>query len=149
MIPQKDYLKSRRGQVLTEQAFLIAAIVGIVLVVIARMGVETTSVFDQLSRTFPRLSKSGSGRQPAGKRPKRAPSSPTAMAAATATPAAPSAAAASKTSGMKGARSKRGSGGGGIGTAKRKAGDKQRGSVSWGVTSTSSTSGSLAVLIGR
>jgi hypothetical protein len=146
MIRHNHFLKNRRGQVLTEQAFVLAAIVGIVLVVISRMGFETTSVFDQLSKTFPRFSNNRSAKQPAGSRPKRAPSTAKAMAAA-GTPAPAAGKAAAK---VPGARARRGSGGGGLSQTKRARDTKRSGTLSWGVTSTSSSgSGALAVLIGR
>jgi hypothetical protein len=137
---------SRRGSVLTEQAFVLAAIVGIVLVAVARMGSETNLVFDQLSKTFPRVSRGNPARQPAAKRGKRAPSTPTAMAGGNAAPAATPApkALTKKTAG----RRRSGSGGGGISQSKRTRTRKPTATVSTGVTSTSSGSGLMAVLIG-
>lgn len=150
MILHNHYLKSRRGQVLTEQAFVLAAIAGIVLVVVARMGSETSSVFDQLSRTFPRLS-GKSGRQPSASRPKRRATSPTPTATPTASNAAPTTpvkSPAMKTPSKGHAR--RAAGGGGLPKNKRTRDPKRDATVSWGVTSTSSGGGgALSVLFGR
>lgn len=148
MIRHEHYLKNRRGHVLTEHAFILAAIVGILLVVVARVGFETSSVFDQLGKTFPRSSHGKSGKRPAKKHAKRPPNSPP----ATADSGAPAPAAASAPAKARGAGSRRGSGGGGLSQSKgaRDGKGSGTGTVSWGVTSTSSTSrGALSVLIGR
>jgi hypothetical protein len=134
--------------VLTEQAFVLAAIVGIVLVAVARLGSETNLVFDQLSKTFPRLSKSSAGRQPAAKRGNRAPSTRTAMAGGNAAPAAAVPASTGATKKMAGGRARSGSGGGGLPQAKQKPKRKPTTTVSWGVTSTSSGSGLMALFVG-
>jgi hypothetical protein len=139
---------SRRGSVLTEQAFVLAAIVGIVLVAVARLGFETNMVFDQLSKTFPRLSNRSAARQPAAKRGKRAPSTSTAMAGGNAAPAASAAASKGTTKKVAGGRARSGSGGGGISQSKRTPKRQPTTTVSWGVTSTSGGSGLMAVLIG-
>jgi hypothetical protein len=138
---------SRRGSVLTEQAFVLAAIVGIVLVAVARLGFETNLVFDQLSKTFPRLSSRSAGKQPAAKRGKRAPSTSTAGGSATpGASVAPASTGASKK--MAGGRPRSGSGGGGISQAKRTPKRRPTTTVSSGVISTSGGSGLMAVLIG-
>ena len=145
MILQIRDPRSRRGNMLAEQAFILAAI-GIALVVIARMGFEMSGMFDQLSLRLPAVSDGGSpGRQPARKRGKRPPAPP-AMAGATGTPRPASATPARKVSRGKAPGSRRGPGGGGIGTSKRAADDERGGSVSYGVTS--SSSGVLSILIG-
>jgi hypothetical protein len=140
MIRDNHYLKSQRGQVLPEQAFILTAIVGIALLVVLRIGFETGSMFDKLSMTFPRFSNGGSGRKPARNRPKGAGSSPTAMAAND----RPAPTAGSRAAKAPGAGPRRASGGGGLSQSKRDRDTKD------GAPSTSSTgSGVLTVLIGR
>jgi hypothetical protein len=149
MNPHTPDQRRRRGSVLTEQAFVLAAIVGIVLVAVARLGSETNLVFDQLSKTFPRLSKSSAGRQPAAKRGNRAPSTRTAMAGGKAAPAAAAVPASTgATKKMAGGQARSGSGGGGLPQAKQKPKRKPTTTVSWGVTSTSSGSGLMALFVG-
>src|SRR5580765_5956229 len=80
-IRHTHHLKNQGGQVLPEQAFILTAIAGIALFVVLRLGFETSSMFDHVSRTFPGFSESGSGKRPAGKRPKPAPSTLPSMAA--------------------------------------------------------------------
>ena len=144
MIRKDRQLKNQRGHVLAEHAVVLAAIVGILLVVVSRVGFETSSVFDQLGKTFPRSSQT-SGKRP-GKRPKRAPSSPT----ATPDTGAPAPAAAKAPAKRPGAGSRGGSGGGGLSQSKRDGTPKGGGSVSSGATSKASTgSAGLTVLIGN
>jgi hypothetical protein len=129
------------GSAVTEHAFVLVGILGLVLAV-ARVGLETGSMFDQLSHVFSRTSASR-GKQPNGRRA-RPHSNPTAMApAGAAAPASPTAA-------PKKASSKRSQGSGGGRVAKRKATPGKRGGeVSWGVgTASAGGSGLLSRLIG-